>query len=194
MTINNPYRDNEIMVEPLTYLTLMLVQNQEQTSNAAGYLDNNGKCIKLTRKQIKAGFKPAAGTECDTESKGDADTVAAFETFIKNNPELAGQNETLKKDVDKAGGWKNFWNNFSTWSKTEQGAGILNTVGMLAGGLMGNQQTPEADLPKGYPKPQQSTGMNPIWWVLIGIGGLALLGGLAFGIYKLSVKKSVQTA
>lgn len=190
MTINNPYRDNEIMVEPLTYLALMLTQNQEQTSNAAGYLDGSGKCVKLKKKEIKAGYK----SDCDTESKGDAATVAAVEEFIKNNPQVAEQNQTLKKEVDKAGGWKNFWNNFSTWSKTEQGAGILNTVGMLAGGLMGNQQTPEADLPKGYPTPQQSTGMNPIWWILIGIGGLALLGGLAFGIYKLSVKKSVQTA
>jgi hypothetical protein len=195
MTINNPYRDNEIMVEPLTYLTLMLVQNQEQTSNAAGYIDASKKCVKLKKKEIKAGFK----SDCDTETyvkpavQTNQPTVETYDEWIKNNPELAGQNETLKKEVDKAGGWKNFWNNFSTWSKTEQGAGILNTVGMLAGGLMGNQQTPEADLPKGYPTPQQSTGMNPIWWVLIGIGGLALLGGLAFGIYKLSVKKSVQT-
>jgi hypothetical protein len=62
---------------------------------------------------------------------------------------------------------------------------------MLAGGLLGNQQTPDVDYPKDY---QETKGMNPIWWVLIGIGGLALLGGLAFGIYKLSVNKSVQTA
>lgn len=200
ITINDPYSEKKLVVEPLTYLTLMLAQNQEQTSNAAGYIDASKNCVKLTRKQIKAGFKPAAGTECDTDTYGRTPitsntvyttTAQQLQQVITTNPQLAEQNETLKKEVDKAGGWKNFWNNFSTWSKTEQGQGVLNSVGMLAGGLFGNQQTPEVDSRDSHQ--QESTGMNPIWWVLIGIGGLALLGGLSFGIYKLSVKKSVQT-
>lgn len=194
ITINDTYPEKKLIVEPLTYLTLMLAQNQEQTSNAAGYTDASGKCVKLKKKQIEAGYV----SNCDTSNANTTTsnnnlepTVQTYDDWIKNNPQLAEQNETLKKDVDKAGGWKNFWNNFSTWSKTEQGQGVLNSVGMLAGGLFGNQQTPEVDS-RDY-QPQESTGMNPIWWVLIGIGGLALLGGLAFGIYKLSVKKSVQT-
>jgi hypothetical protein len=95
ITINDPYSEKKLMVEPLTYLTLMLTQNQEQTSNAAGYIDASKKCVKLTKKQIKAGFTPVAGTECDTDTYGRtptatssdyAPTVQTYEDWIKNNP------------------------------------------------------------------------------------------------------------
>ncbi len=192
ITINDTYPEKKLIVEPLTYLTLMLAQNQEKISNAEGYyVDKTGYCrgyyddnTNLVRTEDGKPIKCKKN-----QANKQIYTVDSINELIKNNNELSDINETLKKDVDKAGGWKNFWNNFTTWSKTEQGQGTLNSAGMLAGGLFGNQQTPEVDS-RDY-QPQESTGMNPIWWVLIGIGGLALLGGLAFGIYKLSVKKSV---
>jgi lipopolysaccharide biosynthesis regulator YciM len=183
--------NEKTQIQPLTYLILKLVENQENNSNAAGFIDASGKCIKLTKKQIREGFKPAAGTECDTESKGDAATVKALEEYLEQHPEYAQTNEKLKKEVNKAGGWEKFMNNFNTWAKTEQGTDILNTVGGLFAGLMGKQTTPDIEVKQGiYGNGNgDSKGLSPVWWVVIGVGGLALLGGIAFAIIKFGVKK-----
>lgn len=174
-------------IQPLTILVLELSKNKEENSNAAGFIDASGKCKKLTNKQIKAGYK----SDCDTESKGDAATVAAVEEYLKSHPELANQNEKLKSEVNKAGGWQNFWNNFTTWSKTDQGVDILNTAGGLLGGLLGRQETPQVDVSnKIYGDNNEPKGLNPIWWVAIAVGGIALIGGIAFAIYKFGVKKN----
>jgi hypothetical protein len=181
-------------IQPLTRLVLEIAKRKkEEKSNAAGFLDANKKCVKLSKKQIKEGFVPAKGTACDTESKYGAPTVETLEEYLKNHPEAATQNENLKKEVDKAGGWEKFMAGFSTLSKTEKGTETLNTVGGLLGGLFGVQTTPESNVTKDLYSDNKGDGLNPVWWVVIGVGTIALLGGIAFAIYKFGVKKQVKT-
>lgn len=186
-------------IEPLTYLALILAnfQPEEIKSGVDGlYYNDDGVCAKYI-------IKPTGRIECAT--KGEklpnvplnpkeqadaeqklADAIAAINAKVKADKELIAANEQLKTEVNKAGGGNKFWENLNNFFKSDTGKSIVP----IAAGLLGNQAPPTVDVNNdlyGGANPP-SKGLDPVWWVVIAVGGVILLTGIGYGIYRFGIK------
>lgn len=188
-----------IQVEPLVYLALLLANKQsgeqinEQTSGANAeegyYYNSKQQCDYFDKKQIKVFIdKYGKGSVIPCNPLTSSGVINDMNEIAKNNPDYIKANEKLKDEV-KNKGWKDFLAGLSDWAKTDTGTDVLNTVGLLASGTLGQQNVPDIDVNAELDKKKTSQGLSPVVWVAIALGTLFILGGVGFAIYKYSVKK-----